>query len=92
MERLADPVFMEPANRQLMRQIIESDLLEICADIARHDDRRAFDDLFDQGFLHGGNLDQIIDRVGLLQDASITGYLLEAKRQRFGIAAMDFDL
>ena len=92
LERLADPVFMEPANRQLMRQIIESDLLEICADIARHDDRRAFDDLFDQGFLHGDNLDQVIDRVGMLQDASLTGYLLEAKRQRFGIAAMDFDL
>lgn len=92
LDRLADPVFMEPANRQLMRQIIESDLLAICADIARHDDRRAFDRLFEQGFLHADNLNQVIDRVAVLQDASVTGYLLEAKRQRFGIEAMDFDL
>ncbi|MDO4501965.1 MAG: leucine-rich repeat protein [Coriobacteriia bacterium] len=90
--RLGDPVFMEPSNRQLMRQIIESDLVEICVDIARHDDRGAFEGLFAQGFLDADNLDAVIDRVAMVQDASVTGYLLEAKRQRFGVPAFDFDL
>lgn len=92
LERLADPVFMEPSNRQLMKTILESELVNVSAEMARHDDRKSFEQLFDLGFLTEDNIDLVIDRVAMVQDASMTGYLLEAKRSRFAVNAFDFDL
>ena len=54
--------------------------------------RRSIDALLDLGFLNEGNLYAVIEKVGAVQDAAMTGYLLEAKRQRFGGGGLDFDL
>ena len=38
------------------------------------------------------NLLGVIDHIGKLQDAAMTGYLLEIKRRLFQHSAVDFDL
>ena len=58
----------------------------------QHEIVRLIDDLLDMGYVDDGNINEVIDRVGAVQDASMTGYLLEAKRERFGAEALDFDL
>lgn len=92
LRRLADPLFMDKVCHDLACRILRTEVEEICVDTARSDDRETFDLLFDAGFVNQDNIDRIIDRVGVLQDAAMTGYLLEAKRRRFGGAAFDFSL
>ena len=46
----------------------------------------------DPALLNAENVASVIDAVNRLQDAAMTGYLLEMKRIRFGRAAVDFDL
>ena len=67
-------------------------IVEICVDIARNDDRYLIDRLLDFGYINEDNLEEIIAAVNRLQDAAMTGYLLEAKRLRFDQSAFDFDL
>lgn len=92
LDRLRDPIFLNQVNRSLCERILEQNIDEICADVARHDDRRTVDALVDLGFVNEGNVNRIIERVGAVQDAAMTGYLLEVKRQRFEQATFDFDL
>ncbi|WP_165173983.1 leucine-rich repeat domain-containing protein [Adlercreutzia sp. ZJ242] len=92
MARLADPVYLSAVNRSLCERALRDNIEDVCVEIAKHDDRRAIDSLLDLGYLNGDNLYRVIDRVGALQDASMTGYLLEVKRTRFGQDAFDFDL
>ena len=92
MARFADPIMLTSINRALFERIIREHLVEICVDVARHDDRAVVDDLCDFGFLNRDNLEEVIVAVGRLQDAAMSGYLLELKRRRFGRAAFDFDL
>jgi len=90
--RFRDPIMLTPVNKSMFERIIREHLIDICKDVARHDDRALIDDLCDYGFINGDNLEDIIVEVGQLQDAAMTGYLLELKRRRFGRAAFDFDL
>ena len=92
MARFRDPIMLTSINRSLFERIIRENLVEICVDVARHDDRAVVDDLCDFGFLNRDNLEDVIVAVGRLQDAAMSGYLLELKRRRFGRAAFDFDL
>lgn len=92
LERLRDPVFLTPVNRSMCERMMELNVEEICVSLARHDDRAALDGLLELGFVNEGNIDRVIERVGVVQDAAMTGYLLEVKRQRFGRRSMDFDL
>ena len=92
MARLKDPIMLTSINRSLFERLIREHLVEICVDVARHDDRAVVDDLCDFGFLNRDNLENVIVEVGRLQDAAMSGYLLELKRRRFGRAAFDFDL
>ena len=48
--------------------------------------------LAELGLLTADNVDAVIDAVNRLQDASMTGYLLELKRLRFGRIHADYDL
>lgn len=91
-ERLKDPVLMSSTNKIMLTQLLTKDLLEVCEDIARHDDRDAIDDLLDLGILNKDNLLEVIEHVTKLQDAAMTGYLLEIKRRLFQRSAMDFEL
>lgn len=91
-ERLRDPVFLTPVSRSLLERVVRLNFPEICRDIARCDDRSAFTDLADLGFLDAGNIEEAILAVQPLQDAAMTGFLLELKRLRFAGAAFDFDL
>ncbi len=91
-ERLMDPLFLSPVTRSMFDRVLRGNLGDMCVDIARHDDRRTMDALFDLGYLDADNLCDVSDRVGALQDAAMTGYLLEAQRLRFQKDAFDFDL
>lgn len=91
--RLCDPVFLSEVNRQLCERFLRNNVAEVCVALAKHDDRASFDAMLDLGFLNEGNIYEIIDRIGVVQDASITNYLLEARRLRFGQSVFDdFDL
>lgn len=90
--RLQDPILLTPFNRGVFERLLRTYITEICVDVARHDDRTVIDSLVEMGFVNEGNLEDIIMAVGKLQDAAMTGYLLELKRLRFGKAAFDFDL
>ena len=92
MARLKDPLMLVPVNRSVFERLVREHLIDICIDVARHDDRSVVDDLCDFGFLNRDNLEEVIVAVGRLQDAAMSGYLLELKRRRFGRAAFDFDL
>lgn len=91
-ERLKDPVYLTEVNRAMCERVLRTSIGDICVEAAKHDDRCLMDDLLDLGFVDNGNINEVIDRVGAVQDASMTGYLLEAKRERFGMEAFDFDL
>lgn len=91
-ERLNEPIYMSPTARGLMESALRSHIEEICIDIAKHDDKEVIKGLLDLGYINEENIDDIINAVGRIQDASITNYLLEEKRKRFGISALDFEL
>ena len=83
---------MTKTNRNLFERVLSWHIVEICVDIARNDDRYLIDRLLDFGYINEDNLEEIITAVNKLQDAAMTGYLLEAKRLRFNRSAFDFDL
>lgn len=91
-ERLLDPIYMTPTNRGMMDLALRSHLKDICVDAARHDDKRLIDGLLALGYIDEDNINDVIGAVGAVQDASITNYLLEQKRQRFGASVIDFEL
>ena len=70
----------------------ENNLIDIVVAAARHDDRQIVDDLLDLGYLTRDNIDIAVERAGDVQDAAMTGYLLEVKRRFFGRQLLDFDL
>lgn len=90
--RLRDPVCMTPNNRSLMETALRNHLAEVCVDAARHDDTSVIEGLLDLGFVDDGNIAEMIEAVSVVQDASVTNYLLEQKRRRFGSMGVDFDL
>lgn len=91
-DRLNSTVLLTEANRRRYHAVLDNNLEEICVDIARHDDRVTMGQLADLGVLNEENLERVIGAVGKLQDAAMTGYLLEMKRVRFSRQAFDFDL
>ena len=90
--RLQDSVLLTEANAKRYRTLIADNIEEICVDIARHDDRETIGMLTDLGLLTSGNIDAVTEAVNRLQDASMTGYLLELKRLRFGHSRNDYEL
>lgn len=90
--RLEDPILLTQVNRGMFERLLRNYIDDICVDIARHDDRAALNMLIDRGFVNEDNLERIIAKVGKLQDAAMTAYLLEIKRLRFNSAIIDFDL
>ena len=90
--RFDDPIMLTEVNRGMFERLLRNYIVEICVDIARHDDRAALNALVDRGYINEGNLEGIIAEVGKLQDAAMTAHLLEVKRLRFNRAIMDFDL
>lgn len=91
-DRLRDPVCMTSTNRGMMESALRGHLIEICVDVARHDDKDVIDGLLDLGYISDENINDVISAVGVVQDASITNHLLDQKRRRFGGATIDFDL
>ncbi len=91
-QRLEDPVFMGPVSQDMARRVLRNGLCGICLEMARHDDRDSLRRLADLGILSAENIDEVISAVQQVQDASMTGYLLEVKRMRFGVRSFDFSL
>lgn len=90
--RLKDPIFLTPVNESMLTRVLALNLLEICSDIARNDDRNAFNDLADFDLLTADNIEDVIMAVQRTQDASATAHLLEMKRELFGQRTIDFSL
>lgn len=90
--RLKEPIFMSAVSKRLAHSFITRHLKDICIVLARHDDRGSLDDLIDLGFISSENVNEVIDALVGLQDAAITGHLLEAKRTRFTREATRFDI
>ena len=65
-------------------RMLRDEIEDVCVALAKHDDRRTVDALVELGYLNADNLYCVIDRVGAVQDAAMTNYLLEIKRERFG--------
>lgn len=91
-ERLQDPFYLSVNTRRMYEQMIRASLSDMCVAIARHDDRGALDALVVLGFIDQETILPVIERVGKLQDAAMTGYLLEVKRRLFRDSALDFAL
>ena len=90
--RLESSVLLSEASKRRYHAVLDNNLEEICVDIARHDDRVTMGQLADLGVLTAENLERVVEAVGTLQDAAMTGYLLEMKRVRFSQRTFDFDL
>ena len=91
-ERLEDPILLSNVNRGMFERLLRNYIVDICVDVARHDDRIVISKLVEMGFVNADNLEEIIAAVGRLQDAAMTAYLLELKRRRFNQQIFDFDL
>lgn len=92
LERLEDPIYMTSSHRDTLTRFLLNNVVDVCEALARADDRASIDRLIDLGYITEDNLTECIDRVGVVQDAAMTGYLLEVKRRRFGGVTMDFSL
>ena len=93
LKRLQDPVYLKLVNQRLCESFLRNNAELVCLALAKHDDREAIDAMLDFGFLNADNIYGIIERVSALQDASMTNYLLEARRMRFEQSVFDdFDL
>ena len=90
--RMAEPIYMSKVHRSTCLNFLRDRIEDISVEIARRDDRRSFDTLLGFNFLNEGNLLRVIDRVGTIQDAAMTGYLLEVRRRLFQQDIIDFDL
>lgn len=90
--RLRDPLLLTSVNCSMYDRILKNNVEKMCVAAARHDDRKVIDAMLDLGYLNQDNLYRVIDRVSSLQDAAMTGHLLEAKRLRFGQDSVDFGL
>ncbi len=91
--RLQDPVYLSVVNRQLCERFLSNNVEAICLALAKRDDRASIDAMLDLGFLNADNIYAVVERVGALQDATMTNYLLEARRLRFEQSVFDdFDL
>lgn len=90
-ERLRDPLFLIENTRRMYGQILRDNLVEMCVAAARHDDRASVDALVELGYLDRETLLPVIEAVTKLQDAAMTGYLLELQRRLAG-RGVDFDL
>lgn len=89
--RLRDPLFLSENTRRMYGQILRDNLVEMCVAAARHDDRESIDALVELGYLDRETLLPVIEAVGALQDAAMTGYLLELQRSLAG-RGVDFEL
>lgn len=89
--RLRDPLFLSENTRRMYGQILRENLVEMCVAAARHDDRESVDALVELGYLNRETLLPVIDAVGALRDAAMTGYLLELQRALAG-RGLDFEL
>lgn len=89
--RLRDPLFLSENTRRMYGQILRDNLVEMCVAATRHDDRESIDALVELGYLDRGTLLPVIEAVTKLQDAAMTGYLLELQRRLTG-RGVDFEL
>lgn len=92
LERLKDPVLISKTNLNLMESVMQKQLLEICIDTTRQDDKSLIADLFNLGYLNKENVPDVVEAINSMQDASMTNYILDENNRRFGAASIDFEL
>lgn len=90
--RMAEPIYMSKVHHNTCLNFLRDRIEDISVEIARRDDRRSFDTLLSFNFLNEDNLLRVIERVSTIQDAAMTGYLLEVRRKLFKQDIIDFDL
>ncbi len=83
-ERLAVPQFLNDERRQSFCDYLSRTLESTCRAFAERGYAEGFEYLVRFNILNRDNISQIIDCMGEMGDAAVTGYLLELKRSRFG--------
>lgn len=91
-ERLEDPIFLRPVHQDTIDKMFTFNIVEICKAVARHDDRTTIDKLLEMGYLNKENIYDVTDAVAELQDAAMTGHMLQIIRDRFGMDAKRFEV
>lgn len=76
----------------MCERILAKGIEQICVEAAKHDDRTSIDKLVELGYLNKENILKVVDRVSAVQDASMTGYILEISRRWTVMDEMDFEL
>lgn len=91
-ERLSDPVFLDPSLRTYYEDILGRRLEETCRTFAKRDFAEGFDALADLGYLNERTITGVIDAVNETGSVAMTGHVLELKRRRFGRLRDDYEL
>lgn len=91
-ERLEDPIFLRPVHQDTIDKMFTFNIVEICKAVARHDDRATIDKLLEMGYLNKENIYDVTDAVAELQDAAMTGHMLQIIRERFGMDTKRFEI
>ena len=92
LDRLCSGRFLQPAVERRYRMTVASSLQVICLDFAYSSYWRGFDQLLDCGLLKEGDVARIVDVLAQYDEVAAAGYLLQAKRRRFGEAVWDYAL
>ena len=89
--RLASPLHLDSVVARRFSDAVEAALQELCSFFGAKSDWRAFDHLLDAGILNAANLARIVGGLSA-REGLAAGYLLDAKRRRFGKACWDYGI
>ncbi|MCR5846103.1 MAG: leucine-rich repeat domain-containing protein [bacterium] len=90
LERLTDPIFMDPNSLSRFDAALKNGLPSIVRAFAERDFFHGFDLLADQGYLTESNIDKVIGMLDSEEEVATTGYLLNMKHERFERSHVDF--
>ncbi len=92
LDRLSCPQFLSDSARKNFTESLTRYLAGTCVTFAQRGYLTGFNQLVELGFIGADNFADIIERVNVLSDAAVTGYLLTLKQRRFGGRRLDFSL
>lgn len=92
LQRLKSERCLEPAAARLFRTRLASALEGVCLNFGASSYWQGFDQLIDVGLLGEQNITHIVDILTRYGDAPAAGYLLQAKRQRFGGRSWEYGI
>lgn len=90
--RLAAPVHLSERIARSFSDAVRAALRDVCDYFGARNDWGVLDSLLDAGLLDESNISRIAGRLSAHGSALAAGYLLDAKRARFGKACFDYGI